>query len=111
MTRYERRQRWIRLTGTSLTAATLYLLFFFTALSGSDQTRGIEGAYASAGATGTVALDSVDQALRGGPSPLILAEAPVPHFGLATFVAAADAPVLSTSPARTLLDDGLSLRR
>ncbi len=110
MTRFERRQRWIRITGTSLSAATLYLLFFFTALSGSDQTRGIEGTYASAGATGTVALETVDQALRSGPSPMILAEADTPHLGHLVLVGSTDAPSISMSPARTLLDDGLSLR-
>lgn len=108
MNAMERRQRWIRTTGGSLTAITLYLLLCFTGLCGRDLTHGVEGLYASAGETSAVALESVDQALRGG-TPLMPAPAASPDIPTPTALAAVPAPAAIDAAARTPVTDGTLL--
>ncbi len=67
MSAYEIRRRRLLLTGGAIVGLTVYLLLIFTALLGRDFMAGAEGAYASAGDPGVIALGAVDEALRMGP--------------------------------------------
>lgn len=67
MSTYEARRRRIVQTGGALTALVVYLLLAFTAFSGRDFATGVEGAFASAGDPGAIALTALDEALRAGP--------------------------------------------
>ncbi|MDJ0974297.1 MAG: hypothetical protein QNJ98_07550 [Planctomycetota bacterium] len=80
MNAYETRRRRIFTTGGVLTALAVYLLLAFTAFSGRDFAAGAEGAYASAGDPGAIALSALGEALRAGPGT---PPAPEPVAGLA----------------------------
>ena len=81
MTNYETNRRRIQTVGGILTALTLYLLLVFTGLSDRQLVSGSEGAYASAGDPGIMALGALNAALRGGGgAPPMLAAHPLPRL-------------------------------